>query len=535
MNLLRLGHVVAAAFLLCCSLPGVAAESIAGQVVHALHGNPLKRVTLTATRVDGKGEPATAQVDENGQFVFRNLAAGGYLLSGERNGFDRQFHGARSNPNIGAVLRVLEGQPITGLVFRLFPNTVIAGRVLDAEGEPLPNVSMRVFRREYRNGKRGWYPVGGAQTTDRGEYRLSGLRAGHYLVNATEFNFPIAIATSKGPLPETPDRVNASTYYPGTVEFQRAEPVAVARGEDRRGVDIQLIKGAAVRIRGRIAGAAVSTMLVVNLLPKNAPLSPSTGGGAAVVQAGERAFEIRGVRPGAYILVARSMDGFSAVSAPVPVEAGENHIEGVELPLSEGGEVAGRILFDGGAKGASVTLEIPDASWMGPVSGTANEAGEFQLRGVFPIQYRLRAAGLPENTYLKAVKLAGQVVDPESVEFNPASGAKLEILLGKASAELKGIVVGPEERPVPGATVVLIPESGRDALYRTATSDYDGTFLVKGVAPGRYKALAWEDLEPDAYRDAEVVKPVEDRAAQVVLEENGRGEVTLKVIPITKD
>jgi hypothetical protein len=535
MDLLRCRYVVAVAVLLGYSLPGLAAESIAGQVVHALSGNPLRRVTLTASRVDGKGEPATAQVDENGQFVFRNLAAGGYLLSGERNGFDRQFHGARSNPNTGAVLPVKEGQPIAGLVFRLFPNTVISGRVLEAEGEPLPNVFVRVYRREYRNGKRGWYPLSGTQTTDRGEYRLSGLRAGRYLVNATEFNFAIALASSKGPLLEAPDRINASTYYPGTIEFQSAEPVALARGEDRRGVDIQLVKGVAVRIRGRIAGAAVSTMLVVNLLPKSAPLSPSTGGGAAVVQPGERAFEIRGVRPGAYILVARSMDGFSAVSAPVPVDVGEHHIEGVELPLSEGGEVAGRILFDGGAKGASVTLEIPDASWMSAVSGTANEAGEFKLRGVFPIQYRLRTANLPENTYLKAVKLAGQVVDPESVEFSPASGAKLEILLGKASAELKGIVQGLDAKPVPGATVVLIPESGRDALYRTATSDYDGTFLLKGVAPGRYKVLAWEDLEPDAYRDAEVVKPVEDRAARVALEENGRVEVTLKVIPIAKD
>ncbi len=218
---------------------------------------------------------------------------------------------------------------------------------------------------------------------------------------------------------------------------------------------------------------------------------------------------------------------------PFPIEVGEQHIDGVELPLSEGGEVAGRVLFDGNAKGTSVRLEIPESAGMGALMATANEAGEFKLKGVFPVQFRLRVANLPGNTYLKAVKLAGQAVDPESM--NLSQGAKLEILLGKASAELKGVVLGADEKPFAGATVVLIPESGRDSLYRTATSDHDGTFLVKGVAPGRYKALAWEDLEPDAYRDAEVVKPVEDRAARVVLEENGRGEVTLKVIPITKE
>jgi Carboxypeptidase regulatory-like domain len=534
MNLLRTRPVVAVAFLLCCSLPGLAAESIAGQVVHALTGNSLRRVTLTATRLDGTGEPATTQVDENGRFVFRDLAAGGYLLAGQRNGFDRQFHGARSNPNTGAVLRVLEGQPITGLVFRLFPNTVISGRVLDSDGEPLPNVAVRVFRREYGDGKRDWYPAGGAQTNDRGEYRLSGLRAGRYLVSATDFNFGLAMLTaSKGPLPETPDQTNAATYYPGTTELERAEPVAVARGEDRRGVDIQLLKSTAVRVRGRIAGPAVNTMLVVYLLSRNAPRALSFPGGEAMVQPGERAFELKGVRPGSYILAASSMGVASVVSAPLPIEVGDRHIDGLELHLSEGGEVAGRVLFGGNAKGVSVRLEIPEPAGMGALMATANEAGEFKLKGVFPVRFRLRAANLPPGTSLKTVKVNGQVVDPESVSFSP--GAKIEILLGKASAELKGVVLGPDEKPFASATVVLIPESGHDALYRTATSDHDGAFLVKSVAPGRYKALAWEDLEPDAYRDAEVVKPVEDRAARVTLEENGRGELTLKVIPITKD
>jgi len=534
MKRLRWRGIVAVAVLFVSAFSARAAESIAGQVVHAITGNPLKRVTLTATRVDGKGEPATTQVDENGQFVFENLAPGGYLLSGERNNFERQVHGSRSNPNTGTVLSVKDGQPITGLVFRLFPIAVISGRVLDAEGEPLPNVVVRLYRREYRDGKRTWLPTGGAQTNDRGEYRVSGMRAGSYLVNATDFNFGVAmLAASKGPLPETPDPVNASTYYPGTMEFQNAEPVTVARGEDRRRVDIQLVKSVAVRIRGRIAGAAGNTMLVVSLLPKSTMLSPNPGGGNALVQAGEGTFEIRGVRPGTYILVARSMEGFSAVSAPVTIEVGEHHIEGVELPLSEGGEVAGRVLFDGVAKGISVTLDIPDASWMSQASGTANEAGEFKLKGVFPVQYRIRVGNLPESTYLKTVKLAGQVVDPNNVSLT--SGAKLEILLGKASAELKGVVMGADKKPVAGAIVVLLPESGRDTLYRTATSDHDGTFVIKSVVPGRYRALAWEDLEPDAFRDPEVVKPAEGQAAQVELEENGRSEVTLKVIPITKE
>jgi hypothetical protein len=533
MNPLRWKHVVAAAVLFGISFPGLAAESIAGQVVHALNGNPLRRVTLTATRVDGAGEPATTQVDENGQFVFRDLAPGGYLLSGERNNFDRQIHGSRLNPTTGAVLAVKDGQPVTGVVFRLFPNAALSGRVLDADGEPMPNVGIRIYRREYREGRRDWSPSMGGNTNDRGEYRLSILRAGSYLVSATDYNFGAFMpGAGKGPLPDAPDRVNATTYYPGTLEPERAEPVPIARGEDRRGVDIQLIKGTAVRIRGRIAGMDGSTPLVVNLRPRAAGGLLLMGGGGALVQPGERTFEIRGVRPGAYVLVLHSMGGTPAMSAPFPIEVGEQHVDGVELPMSEGMEITGRFLSEGGAKGAMARLEIPGSVWTGIAPVAAGENGEFTLKGVHAIPYRVRISGLPTNTYVKAVKLNGQAVNPDSVNFS--AGAKLEIVLGKASAELKGVVLAADEKPSAGAAVVLIPESGRDELYRTATSDHEGAFQIKGVAPGRYKALAWEDVEPEAWRDPEVVKQVSNHAAQVVLEENGRGEVTLKVTPATK-
>ncbi|MEN6601534.1 MAG: carboxypeptidase-like regulatory domain-containing protein [Bryobacteraceae bacterium] len=535
MNLLRSKLVVAEAILLGVSLPGLAAESISGQVVHALTGNPLRRVTLTAKRIDGKGEPATTQVDDYGRFVFQNLAAGGYLLSGERNGFDRQIHGSRSNPNTGTVLAVKDGQPVTGVVFRLFPNAVLSGRVLDSDGEPMPNVGVRVLRREYRDGKRDWYPASFGSTNDRGEYRLSGLRPGNYLVIAADYNFGLAMLTAtKGAQPEAPDRINGTTYYPGTLEAERAEPVTVVRGEDRRGIDIQLLKTTAVRIRGRIDGGDSGGMMVVSLMPRSAaPVSALAAGGGAMVQPGERTFEVKGVRPGAYWLFAQSMGGTPAMTTPLPIEVSDQHIDGVRLPFSEGVEVAGRVVSEGSVDGTSVHLASVEFSLRRFYSATADQSGEFKVKGVLPVPLRLRVANLPSGSYLKSVKLNGQVANPDNLTLSP--GAKLEILLGKASAELKGVVLGADEKPSAGATVALVPESGRDALYRAATSGHDGTFLIQNVAPGRYKALAWEDLEPEAYGDPEVVKLVEDRAAQVVLKENGRSEVKLNVIPITKE
>ena len=74
--------------------------SIEGRVVNALSGEGLRKVSLTLTATRGKDKTATAQSDDNGRFAFRDLAPGGYRLSGERNGFLRQEYGARLNPEL---------------------------------------------------------------------------------------------------------------------------------------------------------------------------------------------------------------------------------------------------------------------------------------------------------------------------------------------------------------------------------------------------------------------------------------------------
>jgi hypothetical protein len=49
-----------------------------------------------------------------------------------------------------------------------------------------------------------------------------------------------------------------------------------------------------------------------------------------------------------------------------------------------------------------------------------------------------------------------------------------------------------------GATVMLIPDPqlGRVQSYRTTFADEYGNFLVKGLAPGSYVLLSWQDQPP---------------------------------------
>src|SRR5256885_12340692 len=83
------------------------------------------------------------------------------------------------------------GQQLKGAAFQLPRGSVIAGRVLDEDGEAMPGVMVRVMRYQYLQGERRLTPAGGGQTDDKGQYRVWGLMPGDYYVNAVARGGPM--------------------------------------------------------------------------------------------------------------------------------------------------------------------------------------------------------------------------------------------------------------------------------------------------------------------------------------------------------
>ena len=154
--------------------------SVSGQVTNASTGEPVRRALVYLRRVDastaGTNGPVTPSgaTDTTGQFAIAGIAPGKYRLSAEHNGFLIAQYGARGPDKAGTLLTLEPGQKSNGLAMRLTPHGVIAGRVLDEEGEPVSSVDVQVLRLQYMQGRKQMARSGGG--IDQRSGRISRVR-----------------------------------------------------------------------------------------------------------------------------------------------------------------------------------------------------------------------------------------------------------------------------------------------------------------------------------------------------------------------
>ena len=234
---------------------GAKPGSVRGTVVGA-SDEPLRKAEVTLRSMGGggggfggggrspmpvggrEGGVWMATTDASGTFAFDNIPPGQYSVMVQRTGYVRQEFGSRSRTSNAITLR--EGQQYSGMTVKLVPHGVIAGRVLDEDGDPVMHASVQILRERWVGTRRQMTPQNGDATNDLGEYRLAGLMPGRYYLMVA-FNRP---EPSNRPRPDgaAADLSYASVYYPGVTEIAQATPIQVTPGQEMRGVDLQLRK-----------------------------------------------------------------------------------------------------------------------------------------------------------------------------------------------------------------------------------------------------------------------------------------------------
>src|SRR5437588_4062422 len=106
--------------------------TLQGQVLNQVTGEPVRKANLTL-KPEGGGTNLKAVTDNEGKFSIENIDPGRYTLAAERQGFVNQNYGARRPSGPGTPLDLKAEQTMKGLAFKMTPQGVIAGRVLDDE------------------------------------------------------------------------------------------------------------------------------------------------------------------------------------------------------------------------------------------------------------------------------------------------------------------------------------------------------------------------------------------------------------------
>lgn len=332
--------------------PPVGTGAISGVVTDGETGQPIPGaiVSLSGAGRGGPGVMPRQMTDARGRFIFTRLPAfGDYTLAASKEGYFDGWY--KETPGLRALVRIeiRDGEWLQNADVSLWRPAAISGTVRDERGDPLVGVPVRALLTVRVAGRDRWASGPVAVTDDRGMYRLSGLRAGAYIVQvpSVQLTLPGEAAAERttvapGPIggagapPASSDRLTMMrpegehdlsllvghfptplpgsgavaypmAFHPTARVLTEAAPVIVDHGDERTDVDVQMQLVPAVRVSGRVTGGPeVVAGVPVRMMPVGAEdIGPGAEAALTMTDA-EGAFTFLRVPAGDYVVVASS-------------------------------------------------------------------------------------------------------------------------------------------------------------------------------------------------------------------------------------
>jgi hypothetical protein len=164
--------------------PTFGASVVSGTVVNdAIPAQPVRRAIVTLSGA-GLVPTRSAITDDEGRFTLERLPAGRFHLSAARSGFITSGYGAKRPGRPGTAIAVGAGVRVDDLRVRIWRGAAVAGVVRDEFGVPAPGIPVFAVPARLTSGVAPTLSNDGATTDDRGQFRIFGLEPGVYAVAA---------------------------------------------------------------------------------------------------------------------------------------------------------------------------------------------------------------------------------------------------------------------------------------------------------------------------------------------------------------
>ena len=500
---------------------------IRGRVSVAGADLPVRKARVTVVPSSGDTiDPV--YTDGDGRYEIAEVPAGRAVVTAWKSGYAPGSFGARSPAAPPVSVVVGPASAVDGIDIALTRAAAIAGRVTDEFGEPLLGMTVSAGRMIAAAGRPHFQQVGlSISTDDLGEYRIGGLPPDAYVVAV--FGAPSTAALSRGI-----GRRAYAVFYPQGSLLPQARVLTVRAGEELTGIDVTIAAGSesVFTVMGRVTDAGGQPA------PANVIAIPIADGvpGMAVARSTARTaasgeFSLV-LGPGAYTVIAQDGD----VLATTEVRVDRHDVSGVELALTRGARIRGRVRAEGADPPPLDRIVVVGGSPAPTASGgsavddfqrtTAKSDGSFELSGLVGVR-QIGVGSLPPGWTVKSITAGGRSIADIPIDFKGGEEVRdVTIVLTDRRSELDGVVEGESG----GEVSVLVYADDPRQLPRRARwvrPDRTGHFLVSDLPPGAYWVAAVRDVDDRRWSTPEYLAALRPVATRVALVDGERASVTV--------
>ena len=439
--------------------------SVRGRVTDT-NGNPLSAMVQLRRQKSGfaQGSPedqrdedlalgrlVEMQADEGGNFSFKNIAEGIWILRADMEG----FASAEVRP-----IACYENKSIDDQEVIMDEEHHIAGRAVNENDEPIANALVNVSRVQPR-------PIltANTRTLEDGSFDVRGLSAGVYGLSVQAEGYTNGHA----------GRVQANTETLVVVMQQKA--------------------GVSGRVT-RPDGGPVTKFSLEVMRTRSGTKQYGMTGATYEFDSPDGTYTIDSLDPGTFILLARA-PGLAATYSP-SFRVDREEVAGIDIPMLAGGVLLGRVL-DGSTQkpiaGALISLHgdeydpeeidslfgasLGDPNNIPNLTVTTDKNGEFRMENSFPGTVQVLVT---HKKYLS------ELVATTVIENADNDLGAIAIFQG---GSIYGIAKDKDGAMLTGGSINLSRQDGGSFFHKRATVDARGRFRFDGLKAGSYELVAY--------------------------------------------
>jgi len=477
--------------------------SVSGHVTLHSKGAAGIVVGVRTSDFSSQGAPAIkGTTDADGYYRITGIPAGNYTVSPMTPSYViTDLVPVRGR---GRTLLLAEGEDVQDVDFSLERGGVITGRVTDASGRPIVEERLTLIpvdQNQQNVQNLGPGLTNGAQTDDRGVYRIYGLAPGKYKISIGRDDDDYS-TVGVGRV------VYQRTFYPGTTEPAEARIVEVTEGSEATNIDITLgptlpgFVASGKVVDGETGQPVPGLRLGLRRMINNG----YTGVNASVSSNNQGEFRLENVIAGKYGILIMPLPGVETRADAVTFEVVDQDVTGLLVKTLKGLSISGNVVVDGKSD-SSLPAKLADLRLYAYVRSEGSLPGFGHLSAINP-DGSFRIGGLSAgNANLSLGSQGGPTVNfsilrverdgvalPGGIELNTdeqqVTGVKVFLKYGTGSirGEVK-LENGP--LPVGGRLMVWIKKVGEaGSTFRPYAPDLRGRFLIEGIAAGDYELNA---------------------------------------------